>query len=86
MESGINAAPTVASSQKAGKLPCMKLKYGIKWCKMPEACVRESAKRGHFEAFTPRKSTFMDATAARGFMPDGTVVTFTQRFRGLVMI
>lgn len=41
----------------------------------------------------PRKSSFIDATVARGVMPDGTVrgctdtvVTFTQRFRGLVMI
>lgn len=34
----------------------------------------ERAKRGQFEAFTPRKSTFMDATVAREFMPDGTVM------------
>ena len=41
----------------------------------------------------PRKSTFMDATVARGFMFDCTVrgcteitVTFTRRFGGLVMI
>lgn len=37
----------------------------------------------------PRKSTFMDATVAREFMPDGTVrgcnviaVTFTRRYLG----
>ena len=36
--------------------------------------MRERAKRGQFEAFTPRKSTVMDATVARGFMPDGTVM------------
>ena len=30
-----------------------------------------------FEAFMPRKSTFMDATVARGFMPDGTVRGYT---------
>ena len=36
--------------------------------------MRERAKRGHFEAFTPRKSTFMDATVARGFMSDCTVM------------
>ena len=41
----------------------------------------ERAKRGQFEAFTPRKSTFMDATVARGFMPDGTVRVLTTLWR-----
>lgn len=46
--------------------------------------MRERAKRGHFEVFTPQNSTFMDATVARELMPDCTVrrcteiaVTFT---------
>ena len=41
---------------------------------MPRAWARARAKRGQFEALTPRKRPFVDATVARGFMPDGTVM------------
>ena len=47
--------------------------------------VREGKTSMNWSFYAP-KITFMDATVARGFMPDGTVVTFTQRYLGWAMI
>lgn len=74
MESGINAALTVALSKKVGRLP-----YIGTICTPDSAKCRESEREQRqnevdSRLLRPPKSTFMDATVARGFMSDCTMM------------